>query len=167
MGGLAGLVARIDAALGRAEAWALGALVAAMTCTTFLQVVCRYAFNSPLVWSEELARYLFVWIALIGAGAAVRAGGHFGLDLLYRNLPAAVRAWVGGLVSLIVAVFAAVLLVEGVREAAQASVQTASSLPIRMHWAYVAIPAGAALMLWHVAARWAVQGFGAHPSDKH
>ena len=167
MEGLPALVARIDAALGRAEAWMLGALVAAMTCITFLQVVCRYAFNSPLVWSEELARYLFVWIALIGAGAAVRTGGHYGLDLLYGNLPAAVRPWMGGLVSLIVAAFAAVLLVEGIEETAQASVQTASSLPIRMHWAYAAIPVGAALMLWHVAARWATRGFGAHPSDKH
>lgn len=165
MGGLPAVIGRIDAALGRAEVWMLGALVAGMTITTFLQVVCRYVFNSPLVWSEELARYLFVWIALVGAGAAVRTGGHFGLDLLYRNLPPTVRPWVAGLVSLIVAAFAAILLVQGLRETAQASVQWASSLPFRMHWAYAAIPCGAALMLWHVAARWVAAGAGIHPSE--
>ena len=167
MGGLRALVAGLDAAVGRAEAWVLGALVAAMTFTSFLQVICRYVFNSPLVWSEELARYLFVWIGLVGAGAAVRTGGHFGLDLLVRNLPAVARPWAGGLVSAVVTVFAATLLVQGLRETAQASLQSAFSLPFRMHWAYAAIPAGSALMLWHLAARWVVAGFGSNPSEPH
>jgi TRAP-type C4-dicarboxylate transport system permease small subunit len=167
MGGLRARVAGLDAAVGRAEGWALGALVAAMTVTSFLQVVCRYVLNSPLVWSEELARYLFVWIGLVGAGAAVRTGGHFGLDLLYRRLPPAARPWVGGLVFGVVAVFAATLFVQGLRETAQASLQWASSLPFRMHWAYAAIPVGSGLMLWHLVARCVRAGFGANPLDPH
>ena len=167
MAGLRALVARLDGAVGRAEAWALGALVAAMTLTSFLQVVCRYVLNSPLVWSEELARYLFVWIGLVGAGAAVRTGAHFGLDLLYRGLPARARPWVGAVASGVMAVFAATLLVQGVLETAQASLQWASSLPFRMHWAYAAVPVGSVLMLWHLAARWMVAGFGANPLEPH
>ena len=163
MGGLREHIGRADRAVGRAEAWSLGTLVAAMTITTLLQVIFRYVLNDPLVWSEELARYLFVWIALVGAGAAVRTGGHFGLDLFYRKLPAAARARAAGLVSAVIAVFAATLLVQGIRETAQASLQFAPSLQVRMHWAYAAIPVGASLMLWHLAARWATNGFGAHP----
>ena len=161
MTGLRDRVGRIDRAVGAVERWVLGALVVAMTVTTFLQVVCRYALNSPLVWSEELARYLFVWISLVGAGAAVRTGGHYGLDLLFLKLPAPLRAKVAGGISAVVAVFAATLLVVGVQETATASVQMASSLPVRMHWAYAAIPVGAVLMLWHLAARWIVRGFTA------
>ena len=167
MGGLRPVIARMDGAVGRAEAWLLGGLVAAMTLTSFLQVICRYVFNSPLVWSEELARYLFVWVGLVGAGAAVRTGGHFGLDLLYRKLPGAVRPWAGGLVSVVVAAFAATLFVQGLRETAQASLQWASSLPVRMHWAYAAIPVGSALMLWHLAARWVMVGPASDPQAKH
>jgi TRAP-type C4-dicarboxylate transport system permease small subunit len=163
MADLRGCIGRADRAVGRAEAWFLGTLVAAMTITTLLQVVFRYVLNDPLVWSEELARYLFVWIALVGAGAAVRTGGHFGLDLFYRKLPAAARTRVAALVSAVVAMFAATLLVQGIRETVQASVQFAPSLQIRMHWAYAAIPLGATLMLWHLAARWVTSGFGAHP----
>ncbi len=162
MAGIAEVVARLDRGVARAETWVLGVLVAAMTATTFLQVVCRYVFNSPLVWSEELARFVFVWIALIGAGAAVRTGGHYGLDLVYRKLPAPARHWVGGLLSLGVALFAATLFVHGMRETVQAASQTASSLPIRMHWPFGAIPVGAALMLWHAGAHAVTAGVGAH-----
>lgn len=171
MAGTAGAVSRIDTAIGRAEGWALGVLVAAMTVTTFLQVLFRYVFNSPLVWSEELARYLFVWISLVGAGAAVRTGGHYGLDLLFLKLPPGIRPKVAAGVSVIVAVFATTLLVVGVQETTTASMQMASSLPVRMHWAYAAIPVGASLMLWHLAARWMMTGFGAglsgSPSHGH
>ena len=163
MGELREQIGRIDRGVGRAEAYFLGALVAVMTLTTLLQVIFRYALNDPLVWSEELARFLFVWIALVGAGAAMRTGGHFGLDLFYRKFSAASRSGVAMLISLIIAVFAAVLLVYGVRETIQASVQLAPSLQIRMHWAYAAMPAGAALMLWHLVAHWLTKGFGAHP----
>jgi TRAP-type transport system small permease protein len=141
----------------------LGTSVAVMTITTLLQVAFRYVLNDPLVWSEELARYLFVWVALVGAGAAMRTGGHFGLDLFYRKLPTAGRAGVAMLISAVIAVFAATLLVYGVRETIQASVQLAPSLQIRMHWAYAAMPVGATLMLWHLLAHWMTRGVGVHP----
>lgn len=164
-------IGRIDGKIAQAEMVFLGASVAVMTLTTLLQVVFRYALNDPLVWSEELARYLFVWVALVGAGAAVRTGGHFGLDLFYRKFPAAGRSGVAILISAIIAIFAGTLLLYGIRETSQASLQLAPSLQIRMHWAYAAIPVGAALMLWHLVAHWVTRGFGTHPcspiSDSH
>jgi TRAP-type C4-dicarboxylate transport system permease small subunit len=163
MSGLRDHIGRIDRGVGRAEMVFLGASVAVMTVTTLMQVAFRYVLNDPLVWSEELARYLFVWVALVGAGAAVRTGGHFGLDLFYRKFPGAGRAGVAMLISAVIAVFAAVLLVYGVRETIQASVQLAPSLQIRMHWAYAAMPVGAMLMLWHLIAHWVTKGFGVHP----
>ena len=156
-------IGRIDRGVGRAEMYFLGTSVAVMTITTLLQVAFRYVLNDPLVWSEELARYLFVWIALVGAGAAMRTGSHFGLDLFYRKLPAAGRTGAAMLISVIISGFAATLLVYGVRETIQASVQLAPSLQIRMHWAYAAMPVGATLMLWHLIAHWMTKGFGVHP----
>jgi TRAP-type C4-dicarboxylate transport system permease small subunit len=167
MGKMRDHIGRFDREVGRAEAYFLGMLVAVMTLTTLLQVIFRYALNDPLVWSEELARFLFVWIALVGAGAALRTGGHFGLDLFYRKFPAAGRTGVSILISAILAAFAAVLFIFGIRETLQASLQLAPSLQIRMHWAYAALPVGAALMLWHLIAHWITKGIGAHPSAPH
>ncbi len=51
------------------------------------QVFFRYALNHSLFWSEELARYLLVWLTFLGASAAYRRGAHPGIDLLYVRLP--------------------------------------------------------------------------------
>lgn len=69
-------------ALERGAITAIVLLVFTMVAITLLQVVLRYAFNAPLRWSEELARYVFVWISFLGLYLAYRRGAHLGLDLL-------------------------------------------------------------------------------------
>jgi len=140
----------LDAAVGRLEALALGLLVALLTVVTFGQVVFRYGLNQPLFWSDEAARYLFVWTTLIGAAACVRARAHYAMDALVQCLPTALRRLCAGLAWAAVAGFVAVLLVYGWRDTENAARQEALSLPMRMSWAYAAMPVGSALMLWHL-----------------
>jgi TRAP-type C4-dicarboxylate transport system permease small subunit len=155
-----------DRLLGRLESVLLAAMVAAITAVTFAQVLTRYVFADPIIWSEEVARYLFVWITLIGAAAGVRVHAHFGLDLLRRYAPPLLRTALGALTMLIVAGFLALLLYTGILESRQAALQISPALQVRMHWAYLALPVGAALALWHVLAHWVRSGLGAHPLDK-
>jgi C4-dicarboxylate transporter DctQ subunit len=154
-----------DRLLGRVEAVLLAAMVAAITAVTFAQVVTRYVTADPIIWSEEVARYLFVWITLIGAAAGVRLHAHFGLDILRRYAPP-LRTALGALTMLIVAAFLGLLLYTGIAETRQAALQISPALQVRMHWAYLALPIGAALALWHVLAHWVRDGLGAHPLDK-
>lgn len=56
------------------------------------QVVFRYAFNAPLTWSEELARYLFIWCAFLGWIIASRRGSHLAMTFVVDRLPPAARA---------------------------------------------------------------------------
>ncbi|MDQ0976312.1 TRAP-type C4-dicarboxylate transport system permease small subunit [Neobacillus niacini] len=65
----------------------LGIMMALMVGFVFLNVVLRAGFNSGLVWSEELARYLFVFITFIGAIGAMRSNSHLGMDVVVRRLP--------------------------------------------------------------------------------
>jgi TRAP-type C4-dicarboxylate transport system permease small subunit len=155
----------LDWALGQIEAVLLAAMVAAITAVTFAQVFTRYVTENPLIWTEEVARYLFVWITLIGAAAGVRLHAHFGLDILRRYLPA-LRGVLGAVTMLIVAGFLALLLYTGIAETRQAALQLSPALQVRMHWAYLALPVGAALALWHVLAHWLRSGLAAHPLDK-
>lgn len=155
----------LDRLLGRIEAVALAAMVSAITAVTFAQVVTRYVTADPIIWSEEVARYLFVWITLIGAAAGVRSHAHFGLDILRRYVPP-LRTALGALTMLVVAGFLALLLYTGISETRQAALQLSPALQVRMHWAYLALPVGAALALWHVLAHWVRSGIGAHPLDK-
>lgn len=59
-----------------------------MVIMVFGNVVMRYAFNSGLTVSEELARFLFVWMTFLGATVALREHAHLGVDTLIRRLPA-------------------------------------------------------------------------------
>jgi len=146
------LVRRLDGWLAALEALVLGLLVAAMTGVTLAQVVARYAFNEPLIWSEEAARYLFVWVSLIGAALATREGAHYALDALLERLPPLPRAAARGAAVVIGAGFLLILLSTGLDETAQAALQDSATLPIGMALPYAAIPVGAALMLFHLLA---------------
>jgi len=140
-------------------------MVVAITAVTFAQVFTRYVTESPLIWSEELARYLFVWITLIGAAAAVRTNGHFGLDILRRYAPP-LRVALGLATMIVVASFLVLLLWTGVAETRQATGQISAALQVRLNWAYLALPVGAGLALFHVVAHWLRSGIAAHPLDK-
>jgi TRAP-type C4-dicarboxylate transport system permease small subunit len=150
MTGLRARLLALDAAIGRLEALTLGLLVAALTAITFGQVVFRYGLNHSLYWSDEAARYLFVWTALIGAAACVRTRAHYAMDALVARLPSPLRRVCAGLVWAVVAGFVTVLLIYGWRDTVNAARQEALSLPMRMDMAYAAMPVGAALMLFHL-----------------
>jgi TRAP-type C4-dicarboxylate transport system permease small subunit len=143
----------LDAAIGRLETLALGLLVALLTVLTFAQVGFRYGLNRPLFWSDEAARYLFVWASLIGAAAGVRLKAHYAMDALVMRLPRPLRRGAAALAWAIVVGFVALLLVYGWRDTMNADRQDAVSLPIRMSAAYAALPLGAGLMLFHLLVR--------------
>ena len=66
-----------------------GLCLAVMVVLVFGNVVLRYAFNSGITVSEELSRWLFVWLTFMGAVVALRDNGHLGTDALVSRLPAA------------------------------------------------------------------------------
>jgi TRAP-type transport system small permease protein len=62
--------------------------LAIMVVLVFGNVVLRYAFNSGITVSEEVSRWLFVWLTFLGAIVAMREHGHLGVDTLVKRLPA-------------------------------------------------------------------------------
>lgn len=64
-----------------------GILTGLMVLFVFLNVVLRTCFNSGLTWSEELSRYLFVFVTYVGAISAMRVNGHLGVDTLISRGP--------------------------------------------------------------------------------
>ena len=64
-----------------------------MAVIVVVQVFSRYGLNYSLFWSEELARFLLVWITFLGATVAYFYGAHPGVDTLYRRLPEGFQKW--------------------------------------------------------------------------
>ncbi len=86
--------------------------LAIMVVLVFGNVVLRYGFNSGITVSEEVSRWLFVWLTFLGAIVAMREHGHLGVDSLVKHLPGwAKRACL--IVSQILMLYATWLLAEG------------------------------------------------------
>ena len=66
---------------------AIAICLTAMVVLVFTNVVLRYAFNSGIATSEELSRWLLVWLTFLGAIVALRQHAHLGVDTLVRALP--------------------------------------------------------------------------------
>ena len=62
-------------------------LLSLMIIFAFLQVLFRYALRLPYPWTEELARYLMIWLVFIGAAAGVRLENHIKIDILENAFP--------------------------------------------------------------------------------
>ncbi|MEH7225510.1 TRAP transporter small permease [Bacillus sp. JJ1566] len=69
----------------------LGIMLALIVLFVFLNVVLRTVFNSGLTWSEEIARYLFIYITYIGAIGAMRSNVHLGMDSVMHKLPQGIK----------------------------------------------------------------------------
>jgi TRAP-type transport system small permease protein len=67
--------------------WAIAAFMLALIVVVFAQVALRYLTYQPLVWTEEVARYVFIWLSLLGAAMGGQRAGHFAVDVLPRRLP--------------------------------------------------------------------------------
>ena len=65
----------------------IAAFLAVMVVMVFGNVVLRYAFNSGIIASEEVSRWLFLWVTFLGAIVALKEHGHLGTDALISRLP--------------------------------------------------------------------------------
>ncbi len=88
-------------------------LMAAMTLTTFVQVVARYVFNYSFVWALELNGVLFAWLIFIGMSYGVRVGAHIGIDAVVRLLRPGTARVVAMVATVLCIVYALIVAVGG------------------------------------------------------
>jgi TRAP-type transport system small permease protein len=88
-------------------------LLAVMAAIVAAEVFCRYILNASLAWSEELSRYLFIWVSFLGAVIALVRGTHIGVDSLVRRLRPPVRAAVEQCVGALILGFSLLLAWQG------------------------------------------------------
>lgn len=67
----------------------LSLMLILMTASIFIQVLCRFVLHVAAPWTEEAARFLFIWICIAGAGIAISRGAHLGIDVFVNILPPA------------------------------------------------------------------------------
>jgi TRAP-type C4-dicarboxylate transport system permease small subunit len=84
-------VERFSCRINQTVEYILFSLGFCMTITVAVQVFFRYVLNHSLFWSEELARYLLVWLTFLGSSAAYYRKVHPGIDFIFEKMPVSLR----------------------------------------------------------------------------
>ena len=112
----------------------------------FINVVGRYFFHAPLRWSDEVAQFLFLWLAYLGALAALMGGRHYSFPNLIDMLPVKIRLAVKTLSDLLVLAMLAVLVWTGIQLVDLLQHQRSPALDVPIYYIYTALPLVSALM---------------------
>lgn len=142
----------LTALLGLAKA-SIIVISVLMVCVTLAQVIFRYVIAAPLPWSEELARYCFVWIVFLGGAIGLSRGIHLGVDLLVNMLPTPVRRAIDALTSALIAAFALTVIYASWPVLNMNMFQRSPALGIQMTYIYIAIPVSMSLIFLICAER--------------
>ncbi len=132
-----------------AERWALLVLYVMLVATMAVEVLRREIFSFSSIWGEEIVRYSFIYLAWIGAAAAVKDRAHIRIDVILHYLSPRMKALFyifGDLVMLVVAIIAVYWSFETVAVSWKFG-SVSHGLRISMVWFLLAVPVGFALMI--------------------
>ncbi|MDQ2076038.1 TRAP transporter small permease [Marinimicrobium sp. ABcell2] len=143
------MIDRIMAAIDKALSYFLAGLLAIMVLDVTWQVVTRFILDEPSPYTEELARFLLIWIGLLGAAYAYRKKAHLGLDLLITNLPPKGQQRADVVANLCCFAFAALVMVYGGIQLVALTLdlrQTSAALQVPMGYVYSVLPISGVLI---------------------
>jgi TRAP-type C4-dicarboxylate transport system permease small subunit len=129
---------RLVAAFDRAAAFVACALVVALLVCVSLGVLTR-TWGDPLIWTDELSRFLMVWLAVFGWVLASRKGIHVRIRFLQDKLPQRAHHAVEVVLQSAVTLFGALVCAYGVGLVAKNHDLEATSMPLSMAWLYAPI----------------------------
>lgn len=128
------------------------ALLALISLLGIWQVITRFVFSQPSIWTEEAMRRLLIWMVMLGIVVAFRNGSLVSVDLMLRLSRGVWRSAVRWIVTGVNLVFLSTMAWFGIELVSRVRFQTFASMDLSMGWAYGAIPAGALLALLAVIA---------------
>jgi tripartite ATP-independent transporter DctM subunit len=147
MSGVAGAVRRAEELLGSTVAAVAALLVIAEIVVLFSGVSARYLFQKPLIWSDELAGILFLWLAMLGAVVALQRGEHMRMTAIVGMVRPRTRAFFEVLAVAAPLAFLALVLHPAYEFASDEMFVTTPALDISNLWRAAALPVGLGLML--------------------
>lgn len=140
-------IARTDRWLIHGLEWLTALLVVAEIIILFVGIVARYAFHHPLIWSDELASLLFLWLAMLGAVLALRRNTHMRMTALVNRARAPWRRFADDLALAAAMGFLLALVSPSLDYVGNEAIVSLMSLDVSMAWRASAMPVGVGLMI--------------------
>jgi tripartite ATP-independent transporter DctM subunit len=138
--------ASLEASLARLVEIPAALLVVAEIVILFAGVVARYGLRQPLIWSDELASILFLWLAMLGAAVAFRRSEHMRMTAMVASAKPAMRAWLDVVATCAALAFLLLIAWPSYEYAYEESFITTPALEIANIWRAAALPVGIGLM---------------------
>lgn len=127
----------------------LAAAMTIMVAVTSLQVGARYLLDSPLAWSEEVARYTMVWMAFLAGAWSVRDGEHIVVEAFMAWLPPRGLWLLAVLRHLFVAAFCLAVLPASLHLTGEMHAQLGVAIEIPLSLVFASLPLGLLMMAWY------------------
>jgi len=141
------LIDTVDGVIGRVVEAVAALILVAEVFILGAGVTARYALHKPLVWSDELASILFLWLSMVGAVIALRRGAHMRMTGVVARVSAQTQALLEALAIAAAIAFLLMILPHAVEYAEEERFIVTPALEITNAWRAAALPVGMALML--------------------
>lgn len=112
-------------------------LMSVMTIVIFVQVIMRYVFNNSLSWSEELARYIFIWMIYLGVSYGCKLQKHLKIDAALGLFPKSIRPIVRIIGDILFLIFAVYIVYTGFTYAAAQPTFNMHSTALKIPMEYI------------------------------
>jgi len=122
-------------------------MMAVMIAVVLFGVFNRFLFKFPISWTEEIAKYLLVWISMLGSSVAIRVGAHVGVGLLVTRLGKRSKTVVCWINQILIMIFIIGLGILGLKFSIEEMDQMGYVTRISMFWPFLAMPVGSLLMI--------------------
>ncbi|NLN15819.1 MAG: TRAP transporter small permease [Firmicutes bacterium] len=123
-----------------------------MFLVTAMQVILRFVFQRPFMWTEEAARFLYVWLTFLGAAVIMRDNEHITIDFLVKRLPRKVQLALSLCIRLAIVVYCVVVFMGSLIMIRINWDAPSSTMPnvVTMAHVYLAVPVGMTLLIYYV-----------------
>jgi len=111
-----------------------------MVLVVFFQIVSRTIWGSSFLWTEEVARFLMIWVMFLGSALAFQYGAHISIEAIFNRLPSYAQKSVQIIITIVCITFFLIFMVEGFDLSQRAMVNRSPALNIPMGYVYSVIP---------------------------
>ena len=145
--GFGAFVTKISGIIDKIVMWICAVLLVLMTIDLLVGVTCRYVFLNPFIWTEEVSRYMMIWVAGLAMSSCIKRGEHLTIQFLVDFFPRNVAFVLDMFISVILFGFLGILTWYGIDLVRTNFEFSSQALDIRMAFPVSAVPVSGALMM--------------------
>jgi TRAP-type C4-dicarboxylate transport system permease small subunit len=111
-----------------------------LVLVVLLQIFNRFLMSTPLCWTEELSRFLFIWFCFLGSVVTLVKRQHLGIDIFYRRLSIKKKKLMDFFIYVLIIIFGVVMIIYGGNLVNITSIQKSPVMRIAMSYIYISLP---------------------------